>query len=159
MQTVQLLGGEAGRIEFLRRARAHMRPGGLLACAVVTDFEFFDCTRGEEGPTAETVTLEGVDYISRAVRVEAGEGRIVLERARRILPGGVEAQSEGSPRLLRLGAHSTTTGGQRDVIELDVVSVEQLEREGVAAGLLPVTPRHTEATDEYMASDVVMLRA
>jgi SAM-dependent methyltransferase len=159
MQTVQLLGGEAGRIAFLRRARAHLRPGGLLACAVVTDFEFFDCTRGDDGPAAETVTLDGVDYVSRPIRVEAREGRIVLERARRILPGGLEASAKGTTRLLRLGTGARTIGGQRDAIELDVVSVEQLEREGLAAGLLPVAPRRTEATDEYMPSDVVMLRA
>lgn len=159
MQTVQLLGGEAGRIAFLRRARAHLQPGGLLACAVVTDFEFFDCTRGEDGPESETVTLDGVDYVSRPIRVQAREGRIVLERARRILPGGVEARATGSTRLLRLGAGAKTIAGQRDVIELDLVSVEQLEREGAAAGLLAVSPRRTEATDEYMPSDVVMLRA
>src|SRR5271154_4082701 len=29
MQTVQLLGGAGARIEFLRRARTHLRPGGL----------------------------------------------------------------------------------------------------------------------------------
>jgi SAM-dependent methyltransferase len=159
MQTVQLLDGEGGRIAFLRRARAHLRPGGLVACAVVTDFEFFDCTRGDDGPPAERVTLKGIDYISRPIRVQAREGRIALERARRILPGGVEARGKGSTRLLRLGVGARTIGGQRDVIELDLVSVEQLEREGLAAGLLPVAPRRTEATDEYMPSDVVMLRA
>ena len=31
MQTVQLLGGAEGRLGFLARARAHLRPGGVLA--------------------------------------------------------------------------------------------------------------------------------
>jgi SAM-dependent methyltransferase len=159
MQTVQLLGGEAGRIEFMRRARAHLRPGGLLACAIVTDFEFFDCTRGGSGPTAETVRLDGTDYVSRPIRISARDGGVVIERARRILPGGREVAAEGSSRLLRLGARASTTAGERDVIELDLVSVEQLERDGIAAGLHPVAARGIEATDEYLGSDVVMLRA
>ncbi|HWX96935.1 MAG TPA: class I SAM-dependent methyltransferase [Solirubrobacteraceae bacterium] len=159
MQTVQLLGGEAGRIEFLRRARAHLRPGGLLACAIVTEFEFFDCSGGGAGPTAETVRLHGTDYVSRAIRICPREEGIVIERARRILPGGREAPPEGSARLLRLGARSPTTAGEKDVIELDLVSVEQLEREGIAAGLRPAVALRIEATEEYLGSDVVMLRA
>jgi SAM-dependent methyltransferase len=122
MQTVQLLGGEAGRAAFLRRVRAHLRPGGVLACAIVSDFESFDC-------------------------------------ARRILPKGGERPREGSTRLPHLGARSPTRAGERDVIELDLVSVEQLEREGIAAGLRPGTPRRVEATDEYLGSDVVLLHA
>ena len=31
MQTIQLLGGPIERVAFLRRARAHLRDGGLLA--------------------------------------------------------------------------------------------------------------------------------
>jgi hypothetical protein len=143
MQTVQLLGGAPGRIEFLRRARAHLRPGGLLACAIVTEFELFDSTHGEDGPTAETVLLDGTTYVSRAIRIGASDGSVLIERARQILRGGREA-----PR-----------GGERDVIELDLVSVEQLEREGIAAGLHPAAAGRIEDTDEYVASDVVMLRA
>ncbi|MCW3029299.1 MAG: Methyltransferase type 12 [Solirubrobacterales bacterium] len=143
MQTVQLLGGEAGRVEFLRRARAHLRPGGLLACAIVTEFEFFDSTLGEDGPTAETVRLEGTDYVSRAIRICASDGGVLIERGRQILSGEREA-----PR-----------GGERDVIELDLVSVEQLEREAIAAGLHPAAAGRIEDTDEYVGSDVVMLRA
>src|SRR5205807_1746039 len=36
MQTLQILGGAAGRARFWRRARAHLEPGGLLAATVVT---------------------------------------------------------------------------------------------------------------------------
>jgi SAM-dependent methyltransferase len=143
MQIVQLLGGEAGRIEFMRTVRAHLRPGGLLACAIVTEFELFDSTLGEDGPTAETVRLDGTDYVSRAIRICARDGSVVIERTRQILRGGREAPP----------------GGERDVIELDHVSVEQLEREGISAGLHPVAAARIEDTDEYVGSDVVMLRA
>jgi SAM-dependent methyltransferase len=141
MQTVQLLGGAAGRSEFLRRARAHLRPGGLLACAIVTDFECFDCTGGEPGPTPETVELDGRIYASRATRVSEGDERFLVERERRIGRGARQQSPE------------------RDVIELDVLSVAQLEREALQAGLRPGTARRIAATDEHLGSDVVMLYA
>src|SRR5690606_23293186 len=34
MQTIQLLGAREGRAAFLARARAHLRPGGVLAAAL-----------------------------------------------------------------------------------------------------------------------------
>ncbi len=34
MQTVQLLDGARGRVAFLRTAREHLRPGGLVALAI-----------------------------------------------------------------------------------------------------------------------------
>jgi SAM-dependent methyltransferase len=159
MQTVQLLGGEAGRAAFLRRVCGHLRPGGVLACAIVSEFESFDCTGGGDGPPPDVVRLAGTDYVSRPIRVSTSNDRVVLERARRILPGGRELPREGSGRLLHLGARSPTTAGERDVIELDLVTVEQLEREGVAAGLRPGAARKVEATDDYLASDVVLLHA
>jgi SAM-dependent methyltransferase len=159
MQTVQLLGGEAGRAAFLRRVRRHLRPGGVLACAIVSEFESFDCTRGGDGPPAEVVRVAGTDYVSRPIRVSTSNGRVVIERVRRILPGGRERPHEGSSRLLRLGARTASIAGERDVIELDVLTVEQLEREGTAAGLRPAAARRVEADDEYLGSDVVLLHA
>ncbi|HEV7586272.1 MAG TPA: class I SAM-dependent methyltransferase [Solirubrobacteraceae bacterium] len=141
MQTVQLLGGSAGRAEFLSRARAHLRPGGLLACAIVTDFECFDCTQDEAGPTPETVVLDGRTYVSRPLRVSADDDRMLIERERSVRDTGQE------------------TPPQRDLIELDLVTVRQLEREALDAGLRPAAPRRIAATDEHLASDVVMLRA
>jgi SAM-dependent methyltransferase len=159
MQTVQLLGGKAGRAAFLRRVRAHLRPGGVLACAIVSDFQSFDCTRGGDGPPPDLVRHGAVDYVSRPIRVSVTKDRVVLERTRRILPEGRERSSEGANRLLHLNARSPTTAAERDVIELDLVSVEQLEREGVAAGLRRAGARSVEATDEYLGSDVVVLHA
>jgi SAM-dependent methyltransferase len=159
MQTVQLLGGEAGRAAFLRRVRSHLRPGGVLACAIVSDFESFDCTRDGDGPAPDVVRLGGVDYVSRPTRVSTDRDRVVIERERRILPDGHEPPRQGSNRVLGSGARSRTSAAEQDVIELDLVSVEQLEREGVAAGLRPAGARRVEATDEYLGSDVVVLHA
>jgi SAM-dependent methyltransferase len=159
MQTVQLLGGEAGRAAFLDRVRAHLRPGGVLACAIVSDFESFDCTRDGDGPPPDVVRLGAVDYMSRPIRVSANQDRVVIERVRRILPEGREPPPEGSNPLPSRGARSPTSAGELDVIELDLISVSQLEREGVAAGLRPGTARRVEATDDYLGSDVVLLHA
>jgi hypothetical protein len=97
--------------------------------------------------------------VSSPIRVATSKDRVAIERLRRILPNGGERPREGSTRLPHLGARSPTRAGERDVIELDLVSVEQLEREGIAAGLRPGTPRRVEATDEYLGSDVVLLHA
>ena len=66
MQTLQLLGGAAERAAFLRCARAHLRPGGLLACAIVTELEPFDAADGAPGPTPETLAVGETLYISQA---------------------------------------------------------------------------------------------
>jgi SAM-dependent methyltransferase len=156
MQTVQLLGGEAGRAAFLRRARNHLRPGGLLACAIVTDFDYFDCSRGDPGPAAETLRVQDTEYASRAIGVLAREERVVIERERSVLPpGGRRLLRDSGVR--RLGSGAREPAGERDVIELDLVTVEQIEREAQAAGLRPAPARTIEGTADYVASAVVML--
>src|SRR6476659_9320509 len=42
MQTLQLLGGPDGRAAFLRRALAHLEPGGLLAATLADAMDCFD---------------------------------------------------------------------------------------------------------------------
>lgn len=144
MQTVQLLGGSPERVAFLRRARAHLRPGGLLACAIVTDIDQFDCTAGDSGPSEETARSGDHVYVSRAIRVRARIASILIVRERRIR----------SPR--RRGRERAAG---RDVIELARVSRSQLEREGREAGLTPLPARVVEPTDDHLGSVVVMLRA
>ncbi len=137
MQTVQLLGGSEGRLAFLRSARAHLLPGGLLACAIVTELEPFDCADGGPGPVPERTWVDGIFYTSRATRVELGSDTIAIERER------------------------TTSASQtveRNLIELDRLTVAQLEREGSAAGLHPEPARHIPPTADHSGSSVVMLR-
>jgi SAM-dependent methyltransferase len=136
MQTVQLLGGSAGRMAFLRRAHAHMRPGGLLACALVSEIEPFDCTGGDLGPSPETCHIDGIRYTSQATRVVAKRQTILIERHRR---------TDGSCAV------------ERDLIELDRIGAADLEREGIAAGLRPAAARHVPTTADHAGSDVVML--
>ena len=69
MQTIQLLGGASGRREMLERVRRHMRAGGVLACAIVTEAEAFDCGAGDLGPGPEVARGEDAIFVSRAVAV------------------------------------------------------------------------------------------
>jgi SAM-dependent methyltransferase len=140
MQTIQLLGGRDGRLAFLRHARAHMRAGGLLACALVIDLEPFDRAEGDPLPTPEETQIDQRRYRSQPVRLQVGTRTIAIERERSIEDTqGIELT--------------------RDLIELDRVSATELEQEGIAAGWRPERSRSIEATAEYTGSAVVMLRA
>ena len=55
--------------------------------------------------------------------------------------------------------HTPSDARRRDVVELDRVDCAELEREGRDAGLTPAGVRVIPATDEHVASEVVMLRA
>jgi len=142
MQTIQLLGGAAGRAAFLRCARAHLRPGGLLACAIVTELETFDLAAGSPGPSPETARAGEALYVSRATSVRVLPPRIVIERERRIVPSGA-----GEPE------------SERNVVELALLRASELEREGSQAGLGPEPALKIAPTDEHVGSTVVMLRA
>jgi SAM-dependent methyltransferase len=144
MQTLQLLGGTTGRLEFMAQARAHLAPGGLLACAIVTEIDPFDCDAGDLGPSEELARIAGATYISRATRVLLDSRVVRIERERGIVRRG---RAAGEPAW------------EHDVIELDRVSVAQLEQEGREAGLTAAGTRVIAATEEHTASVVVMFRA
>jgi SAM-dependent methyltransferase len=146
MQTIQLLGGAAQRLELLRRARAHLAPGGVLACAIVTEIDPFDCYAGDLGPSPETARVGDTSYVSRATRVQVGRRAVRIERERSVL---------APPRA---GAAERPTR-ERDVVELDRVSVAQLQREGRDAGLVTAGTRLIAATEEHTASAAVIFHA
>jgi SAM-dependent methyltransferase len=145
MQTVQLLGGAPGRLEFLRHARAHLAPGGVLACAIVTEVEAFDCDAGDLGPSPEIARIAGSSYISRATRVLVERRTVRIERER----GVVTTSRAASP---------TEPAWERDIVELDRVSVAQLRHEGHEASFTATGARVIEATAEHTASMAVTFR-
>ena len=49
--------------------RRHMRAGGILACAIVTEAEEFDCAAGDLGPGPEVARAQDAIFVSRAVAV------------------------------------------------------------------------------------------
>lgn len=139
MQTVQLLGGKAGRAAFLRCAARHLTPGGLLAAAIADELEAFPPHAAL--PEPDVLERDGWTWISQptAVRIE-GE-RVVIERIReRIAPDG-----------------------QRDLVAdqvgLDRLAVAGLTAEGERVGLRPLPARRIYPTEEHVGSAVAMLRA
>jgi SAM-dependent methyltransferase len=143
MQTLQLLGGPRGRAEFLQRARAHLRRGGLLCAALVTAPETFDVTRGDPAPSAESARIGRRLYVSSPRRVAVRGRTIVIERERRII----------GPDAARPSA------SERDAIELDRLSPVSLRREARAAGLRHEEDIEIPATEDHVGSTVVTLRA
>jgi SAM-dependent methyltransferase len=164
MNTIQLLGGSAGRIAFLRRARAHLRRGGLVACTIINAAEPFDCSRGDLGPSDETARVGRLVYVSRMTRVSVLEQTLEIERERQILVDPVDgAKSAKPPRRGRAedrsDARRSPPRAERELITLGRVGVSQLEHEGMQAGLRPEPPRQVPPTEEHTGSPVVMLRA
>jgi SAM-dependent methyltransferase len=146
MQTVQLLGGRAGRIDMLRGAREHMRAGAILACAIVTEAEAFDTSNGDVGPGPEVARTQDGIYVSRPVAVHVSRRTIRIERVRRILHAGS-------------GSQAVEISTERNVIELDVLDAAQLQRDGRVAGFARAGVHAIGATDDHVGSEVVMLRA
>jgi len=137
MQTAQLLGGSEQRVAFLRRALAHLRPDGMLALAIVTAFDTFDCSDGDVAPSPEWARVDGVLYLSRATRVRILADGALIERERWIYGERPHANA----------------------IELDLLDAPGLEREGIQAGFHPERARELPPTHDHVGSTVVMLRA
>jgi SAM-dependent methyltransferase len=151
MQTLQLLSDATERAAFLRCARAHLRPGGLLACAIVTELDPFDAADGSPGPTPESSSVGETLYISQAISVRMLPRRVVIERSRRSISSDVRERSDEDS--------ADQSAVERNVIELARVSVAELECEGVETGFRPEPALVIEPTDEHVGSLVVMLRA
>lgn len=142
MQTIQLLGGSAGRIAFLRCARAQLRPGGVVAIAIAEELEPFDLHDNSViGPLPDLCELDGVIYSSQPTGVLVDGDGFVLERRRETVD--------------RHGGRTATM----DRIRLDRVDAGELEREGSEAGLAPIGRRTIPPTPDYVGSEVVLLRA
>jgi SAM-dependent methyltransferase len=147
MQTIQLLGGRLGRLAFLRAARAHLRRGGVLACAIAAALEPFDCARGDAAPVPDSMRVGDVLYVSRPTRVQVRRDGVLIERER-LLVALADGPSAGPREVV-----------ERSVIELDRLSPAQLRREASEVGLRPEPTRQIPASDEHTGSAVVMLRA
>jgi len=139
MQTIQLLGGE-GRRRCLECVRDHLEPGGRLAAALADPMEGFD---GEvlALPLPDMGERDGWVYSSQPVAVRRCNGATTIERRReRVAPDGARTQSS-------------------DVVRLDDIAAEHLEREGSACGLHALPRRQIAATEEHVGSVVVLLEA
>ncbi len=142
MQTIQLLGGPEGRAAFLECAVYHLESPGVLAIAIADELELFDITDSTvPGPLPDVAEHDGVVYSSRPVAVRTDGDGFELERRRETV---------------------TTDGAltvEQDLIHLDRVDPDTLEREGEAAGLRAASRMEIEPTEDYVGSTVVMFRA
>ncbi len=144
MQTIQLLRGEQERRSLLERSRAHLRPGALLAMAIVGDVDTFDSRHGGHGPAPDQERIDGDLFLSRAILVQVGPRFIRIERERLIDPGPASGRAPVGPEL--------------DVIELERLSEAQLHEEALAIGLEPQPGIEIAETYEHTASQVVIVR-
>ena len=146
MQTVQLMGGPAGRLAFLRAVRAHLRDGGVLACALVEEIEPFDAGRERLQLEPELARHGGATYSSRPTRVTVGSRRIRIELERQVEHGEQPSGAAGAGEEPEL-----------EVIELDRLTAERLQQEAARAGLRPLEVRNVSPTELHTASTVVIL--
>jgi SAM-dependent methyltransferase len=141
MQTIQLLGGVEGRVQFLHCARRHLTPGGALAVAIAEVLDLYEVVDGMPMPLPDVREEDGVVYSSQPTAVRADHDGFVLERRRETVGLSGELTVEDN------------------VIRLDRLTVRGLEREGEAVGFTPGGREHVPATDDYSGSEVVILRA
>jgi len=141
MQTVQVLGGAEGRAAFLRCAREHLEPGGLLAAALAEVVEAFADT-GEGGlPLPDIAEHEGWVYSSQPVAVRVEPDCAVIQRRREaVAPDGRRTVAD-------------------DVVRLDAVTPLELEAQAHGEGFEILPSREIAATDDHVGSRVVVLRA
>jgi SAM-dependent methyltransferase len=139
MQTLQLFVGADGRARFLKRAREHLAPGGLVAVALADALECFD-EEHDQPPPPDFREVAGVVYASRPVAVRDLGGRAAIDRVREIV------------------AADGTLTTEENVVELDRVDPDELEDEAAAFGLRAEPARRIPQTLEYVGSTVVMLR-
>ena len=139
MQTVQLLGGARDRERFLRCARRHLLPRGLLAVALANTLDDFE--EGEVDVAPDMREVGGVVYASRPTAVRTDGDGFVLERLRE--------------RVDRTGDRTV----EENRIRLARVTAERLAAEAAALGYRPEPPRIVEPTEDHVGSEVAMLRA
>jgi len=133
MQTLQLLDD---RTAFLRRALAHLRPGGLLAAAISDAMDSFD-EEHELPPPPQALDIGDTRYASQLLAVVEEDGRAAIHRRRQI----------------------TGRDAERVVVHLDRVSPDEVMVEAREVGFIVEPPRRVPETERYLGSTIVVLRA
>ena len=135
MQMAQLLPGSSDRVECLACVASHLRPGGRIALSIVERLP-----EAAEGPPPlpDVREVDGWVYSSLPLdAVDIGE-EIVIQRLRQtVSPAGELNEEENEIRIRTLAAN-------------------ELESEGVEAGLAPLPRRRVAPTDLHVGSTVVV---
>ncbi|HXR60203.1 MAG TPA: class I SAM-dependent methyltransferase [Solirubrobacterales bacterium] len=133
---LQLLDDSAERAECLRCVSAALRPGGLLAAAIIETMPEPD---GAPPPLPDVREVDGWVYSSLAVEAALGPGEIVVRRLRQLVsPGGSLSEEPNEVRIATFGA-------------------EALEGEAAPFGLVPAGRREIGPTELHVGSLVVLL--
>lgn len=141
MQTLQVLGGPEGRAAFLRAARAHLAPGGLLAAAITGPLPTFTSRPEDELPPPDVAQHAGHVYFSQPVAVRRDpDGATAIERRRTVVSPTGERRETG------------------DLVRLDPLDPDTVYAQARALGYVPLEPRDVPATPEHVGSTVVVLR-
>jgi SAM-dependent methyltransferase len=133
---LQLLADSAERVESLRCIAAALRPGGLLAAAIIEEMPEPD---GAPPPLPDVREVEGWVYSSLAVEAAIGPGEIVVRRLRHTVSPDGSLHEE--PNEVRIATFSADT----------------LEAEAESVGLVPTGRREIAATELHVGSLVVLL--
>lgn len=141
MQTIQLLADATERASFLRCARAHLRPGGRLACALADAAEGVVVGPWAAPPAPDRGEIGGTWYESQPVGLRDDGDGLVIERLR---------------TTYRPDGRRTVAG---DAVRLARLSASRLGREGERAGLRAEPTRLVAPTEEHVGSEVAVLRA
>ena len=138
MQLIQLLPGGGSRLQCLETAAAHLRPGGMMALAIVAGAS----TGAPPSPPLPDVREhDGWVYSSLPLGVRRDGDSLLVGRLRQaVAPDGRLQESESAVRLR-------------------ILSAPALEDEGRAAGLRPAGRRHVEPSEAHVGSTVVLLES
>jgi SAM-dependent methyltransferase len=133
---LQLFADSAERAECLRCVAAALRPGGLLAAAIIEAMPEPD---GAPPPLPDVREVDGWVYSSLAVEAAIGPGEIIVRRLRQLVsPQGSLSEEPNEVRIATFAA-------------------EALEAEAAAFGLAPAGRREIGATELHVGSLVVLL--
>lgn len=136
MQFLQLLPNAADLPLCLASVAAAMRPGGVLAAAIVESLPSSD---GALPPLPDVREVDGWIFSSLPVAAAATDGRIVLRRLRQTVSPDGELRDE------------------EDEIQLRALSAGELESAAAAAGFNPAGRRLIPETEAHVGSLVVLL--
>jgi SAM-dependent methyltransferase len=139
MQVIQMVGEEAESAAVLRRAAAHLRPGGRLAAAILDGVP--QDIEGTPAPLPDVREVDGCVYSSLPVEIAAEGQRLELRRRRQaVTPAGDLDESEHTESLW-------------------ILEAAELEAEGRAVGLRPADRIQLPGVDGYVGSVIVVLEA
>jgi SAM-dependent methyltransferase len=135
MQLMQLLAGSEERVECLACIGSHLAPGARVALAIVESLP-----AAVEGPPPLPDVREVDGWVYSSLPLDAVDigPEIVIQRLRQtVSPSGELSEEE-------------------DEIRIRTLAADQLEHEGVEAGLAPLPRREIGPTDLHVGSTVVL---